>query len=416
MLFGAGLFSSVSAQNYSGGTGEPSNPYQISTPSDMNDIGNHPEDYNKCFIMMNDINLADYTGTQFNIIGTDSNAFTGVFDGNGHKISKFSYDSSGASNIGVFGMVIGENAEIKNLGLIEPNITGTGNFVGPVAGHIWDGVALHNCYANGGQVIGFGVIGGLVGHTHTSSVTNSYSTTRVSAHDRAGGLVGAALYSSITNSYATGDVSGTDFMIGSLVGENEYDSTITNCFAAGAVDGNNFIGGLVGINGENGTIENCYSAGQVSGNYEVGGLLGRNGESAISNCYTSGSVDGNDAIGGLVGYDNGDCFYSKCFWDSDISPDVNGIGNINDPNVIGQSTANMKKQNTFNDSNNGDDDDWDFVRLGIWSIGENQTYPYLRVYSLGDINHDKVVNFIDVAILADHWLECNLYPPEACWE
>jgi hypothetical protein len=50
--------SSVSIARYSGGTGEPNDPYRISTPNDLNDIGNHAEDYNKCFVMTNDINLA----------------------------------------------------------------------------------------------------------------------------------------------------------------------------------------------------------------------------------------------------------------------------------------------------------------------------------------------------------------------
>ena len=66
LLLAAG---SVSLARYSGGTGEPNSPYRIATPNDLNDIGNHVEDYNKCFVMVNDINLAQYTGTEFNIIG-----------------------------------------------------------------------------------------------------------------------------------------------------------------------------------------------------------------------------------------------------------------------------------------------------------------------------------------------------------
>ncbi len=53
---------------YSGGTGELNNPYRIATANDLNDIANHTDDFDKHFILVNDINLADYTGTQFNII------------------------------------------------------------------------------------------------------------------------------------------------------------------------------------------------------------------------------------------------------------------------------------------------------------------------------------------------------------
>lgn len=46
--------------NYSGGNGEPSDPYLISTASDMNEIGQHTEDWNDCFLLTADINLIDY--------------------------------------------------------------------------------------------------------------------------------------------------------------------------------------------------------------------------------------------------------------------------------------------------------------------------------------------------------------------
>ena len=81
------LAGGVWAGTYSGGTGEPNDPYRISTPNDLNDIGNHAEDNDKYFVMVDDINLAQYTGTQFNII----DSFRGVFDGNGHSISNFTY-------------------------------------------------------------------------------------------------------------------------------------------------------------------------------------------------------------------------------------------------------------------------------------------------------------------------------------
>jgi hypothetical protein len=51
----------------------------------------------------------------------------------------------------------------------------------------------------------------------------------------------------------------------------------------------------------------------------------------------------------------------------------------------------------------------------IWNIGENQTYPYLRVYLAGDINKDGIVNFKDFAFVALQWMEeYNLgnQPPE----
>jgi hypothetical protein len=82
---------SVLAGTYSGGTGEPNDPYRIATANDLNDIGNHPEDWYKYFTLTADINLADYNGTQFNIIGGEAYRFAGIFDGNDHTIMRFSY-------------------------------------------------------------------------------------------------------------------------------------------------------------------------------------------------------------------------------------------------------------------------------------------------------------------------------------
>jgi len=42
--------------------------------------------------------------------------------------------------------------------------------------------------------------------------------------------------------------------------------------------------------------------------------------------------------------------------------------------------------------------------LKDFSRKKNQTYPYLKIYPAGDLNHDSQVNLSDFAIFADHWL------------
>ena len=81
------LVSFPAQAQYGGGSGEPNNPYLIYTAKQMNEIGLHEEDWDRHFKLMADIDLAAYTGTDFNIIGyyvrnRDKIAFTGVFDGN----------------------------------------------------------------------------------------------------------------------------------------------------------------------------------------------------------------------------------------------------------------------------------------------------------------------------------------------
>ena len=163
---------------YGGGSGTEEDPYQIWDVNHMQAIGADANDWDKCFKLMADIDLSAFTGTQFNIIGywnssEDNAAFNGVFDGNGNKISNFTYISTGTSYIGLFGYVFGYNAEIKNLGLIDPSVS-AGGVVGSLVGFIEAG-SISNCYFKGGTVSGNWSVGGLVGW-NTGTVTNCYAT------------------------------------------------------------------------------------------------------------------------------------------------------------------------------------------------------------------------------------------------
>ena len=75
------------AGTYSGGSGTELLPYQIGSLGNWQELMATSTDWDKHFILINDINLADYTGTEFefNII----EEFTGVFDGNDYKILSF---------------------------------------------------------------------------------------------------------------------------------------------------------------------------------------------------------------------------------------------------------------------------------------------------------------------------------------
>jgi hypothetical protein len=406
---------------FSGGTGEPEDPYLISTANDLNRIGHNQRLMTAHFKITNDISL---TGVNFFTIGSHPIPFTGVFDGSDRAISNFTYDSNDRNYIGLFGRVRGE---IKNLGLIYPNVNaGTGRYVGALVGQLsggtitncyvqggtvsgrldvgglvgWKGGTVTNCYAIGsvlgssnrvgglvgwnggtvtncysaGSVSGTTQVGGLVGRNNQGTITNCYSTGSVSGlGNNAGGLVGNNNSGTITNCYATGSVLGSGNNVGGLVGNNRY-GTITNCCSTGSttVLGNN-AGGLVG-NNPNGTITNCYATGSVSGVSNVGGLAGYN-RGTITNCYSAGSVSGTTDVGGLVGYDSSGS-YTKSFWDNTVNSGLQSIGSTSDPNVIGESTANMQTQSTFTDVG------WDFVGESfngiddIWFIPK-QDYPHL---------------------------------------
>jgi hypothetical protein len=352
---------SVSFGKYSGGTGEPNDPYRIATPNDLNDIGNHVEDFNKCFVMVNDINLADYSGAQFNIIGNDSNAFTGVFDGNGHTISNFTYESNGVDYIGVFGLVAGSWCEssavnIKDLRLIDPNIkAGTGDYVGALVGMFYCGSAS-GCYVEGGRVSGEVQVGGLLGATGSAGyrpwpggvLTKCYASCGVSGNSSVGGLAGGNYGGIVASSCSQGSVEG-DNEVGGLVGSNlnfdySVESIIFDSYSTGSVTGTSCVGGLVGRNSWGASITRCYSAGSVTGTTDTGGLVGECSEP-------------NDSVIGS-------------FWDIQASGEPNSAGGT------GRTTADMQDPNTFIDAG------WDFVDGNdgphdIWAEPNGGGYPIL---------------------------------------
>ncbi len=296
----------------------------------------------------------------------------------------------------VVGGLVGFNGEYSSVSnCYATGIVSGGGTVGGLVGWNWSGTIL-KCYATGG-VTGDYEVGGLVGDNH-ATVSNCNATGNVNGNNRVGGLVGEVSAGIIEHCSATGNVFGDEY-VGGLVGTNSsLGPTILNCYATGTVSGYEYVGGLLGSYTYC-TVLNCYATSNVSGYEYVGGLVGFNNSTTVSNCYSTGDVNGINYVGGLVGEDGSylNYYYTSCFWDIDINPDLNGIGNKTDPNVVGSPTTKMQTRSTFTDA------DWDFIN--IWNIGENQTYPYLRVFLAGDINKDGIVNFLDLSITANQWMQ-----------
>jgi hypothetical protein len=378
---------------YGGGSGTPEDPYQIRGANHMQAIGADPCDWDMCFKLMSDIDLGQFVGNEYNVIGEIHydfgwirNPFTGVFDGNGKTISNFTYNSS-EENVGLFGYFDGE---IKNLGIINPNVRAE-EHIGSLVGEARGGT-ISGCYVQGGSVRGPWQAGRLMG-VNEGLVVDCYSIGNATGQYDVGGLIGNNR-GTVVNCYAIGDVSGAMFL-GGLVGDNGYEGTLTKCHSHGSVSGTgSFMGGLVGDN--DGNIVNCYSTSTVQGGYGYnGGLVGEN-LGKITKCYSVGLVTSvGIQIGGLVGSDvtcDFDCWYGETvdsFWDTETSGQASSAGGV------GRTTAQLHQQSTFTD--------WDFIN--VWNIGENQTYPYLRVYLPSDINKDQIVNFLDLSITANQWMQ-----------
>jgi len=149
------LFVLPAHAKYSGGTGVPNDPYRIATAADLIALGEDPNDYDKHFILTANIDLdpnlprrkvfdkaviaADANDTNWEFDGT---SFTGVFDGKGHKISHLTIRGKGY--LGLFGFLSGE---VKDLGVVDVNLAGSGDYVGGLVGSngFWTATRIDAC-------------------------------------------------------------------------------------------------------------------------------------------------------------------------------------------------------------------------------------------------------------------------------
>ncbi len=304
---------------YGGGAGTPDDPYQIWTPEQMNAIGAEPNDWDKHFTLMADIDLSQYSPDKFNIIGYldlgTYKPFAGVFDGNGHTISSFTWRSNTRDSVGLFGFVASPwgylghwddlHAEIRNLGLVSPHVdAGTGGSAGALVGCLSQ-TRVVNCYVRDAAVSGNNAVGGLIGQVESGTVIACYATGTMTGGNCTGGLAGA------------------------------NDGCIINCYSRANVRGNESVGGLVGLSLDRGAVVNCFSYGTVSGTYGVGGVAGF-GWGAVINSY----------------------------WDAQISGPAEGAGGS------GRTTPQMHTASTFTGWTPGNGE-------RMWTIDEGKDYPRL---------------------------------------
>jgi len=369
---------------YSGGTGEPNDPYQIATAADLIALGETPEDYDKHFLLTADIdldpNLPGRKVIDKAVIAPDvdpgrdyyqGTGFTGVFDGGRHKLLHLTI--TGASYLGLFGE-LASGAAVHDLRIEDVNLTGSGDYIGALAAE--NRGSITHCYSTGvvnatgkTEDHAYGV-GGLVA-SNFGSVTFSHSTATVIGGVYVGGLVGEN-WGTVARCYSAGVVRGSG-SVGGFVGENM--GAVTRCGNWGPVAGDAYVGGLIGEN-YSGRVSDCCSRGAVSGAWSAGGLIGQNGgtsedakAAAVIQCYSAGPVKGQAYLGGLVGSNL--AVVTGSFWDTHASGQSASAGGT------GKTTVEMQTAGTFLNAG------WDFVgetangTEDIWWILDGKDYPRL---------------------------------------
>jgi hypothetical protein len=311
------------------GSGTENDPWQIFTPTDLNNIRNYcgPLHSNKYFKLMNDIDLTDYLaedGEGYNHwgtagwlpIGAENNRFYGNFDGDYHVITGLQMNRPNDNFIGMFGAI--SNSTISNLGMEEANVTG---------------------YVS---------VGILVGDVFESTVNNCYSTGLLEAYDCGGGLIGFAWQL----------------------------TSINRCYSSATMNSqqlsSSYIGGLVGAIQQTTSIYNSYALGDVFATSHGGGLIGSASSSQIYNSYSVGAVNGFANIGGLIGNSNNMNIFQS-FWDIETSEQLTSSGGTGRETFRMKNVINYREAgwDLMNETLNGTDD--------IWGMNPevNSGYPFL---------------------------------------
>jgi len=381
------------------GSGTSTNPYLVATPTDLLWISQSSTRWgtasNYVFYRQTDDINASSLGN-WTPIGTASNPFYGVYDGDGYIISNLTCNRNDYKTVfaGLFGDVLGASTSnrsvIKNLGLT--NVT------------IWSRArntewATESFYA---------LAGGIAARINRADILNCYTTGTIKASN---------------DKHGSNDASGS--RVGGIVGEagvslagSMSDSRITNCYSLANLDGStgydnqsgnatsygtrrNYVGGIVG-NAYALTIEDCYSRGTIRSRHDgtsgtresnSGGIAGRFVDySYMRRCYATGSItaEGNGTVraGGLIG-----CTVTSYVtvqnnrWDRQTTGRSNAIGDGSPATNTDNSplyTSEMIVPSYFPGiwwNNPGNPSTW-WNNPSVWNISstQNNGYPHLRVF------------------------------------
>ena len=304
--------------------------------------------------LINDIDAsASKSANDWTPIGSDFyHPYTGIFDGCNYVITGLCFSGSSLNDVGLFSSV-GKGGIIKNVFLKGGNTSGNDN-VGGVVG--FNTGTVTNC-GNTGEVSGNGSVGGVVGKNsgtitncgntgtvsgryyvggvagvNTSTITSCYNTGNVRSDDASGGVAGLNIKGKITNCYNTGNIElkGKTVKGGGVVGYNA-GGEVTICYNTGDIALTNgsvdsfetYVGGVVGRNDHDGSVRNCYNAGCIKR-------------------FTG------EHAGGVAGYAENDRLIEYCYYDSDRVSDwradyIHAIGDYTDvlSTLTGLTTAQM---------------------------------------------------------------------------
>ncbi len=218
--------------------GSEDKPWEVSTYEDLKKVGTGEDGWNLDghYLQTDDI-YAPTGEDQHNFVPIgDGSEFTGVYDGDIYRIYDLYIDRPGSDSQGLF-THCGTGGIIRNVGLVNVDITGNNNTGGLIGGTMGgeDGI-VENCFVTG-SVTGDQYVGGLIGlsrpyvydsYTDVDVWGGSYSSLQTS---EIGGFIGSMNRGEVYRSYSMGEVLQTEGEnVGAFVGSCGGDDTFNNYF------------------------------------------------------------------------------------------------------------------------------------------------------------------------------------------
>ncbi len=264
--------------------------FEINTVEDFLAIDNSDLNRGKKYILNNDLDFSNVT--KENGVSIISNTFSGLIDGNGHKISNSKYV--------LFNSVTGvvKNLKVENSKITNNNAKGI--FANTIANGTVENVTIHNSSIinNTNQV------GGLSGAI-TSSTINKIALTdiRIQSSNTIGGLAGQINSTAVSNILVTGNIKGTMYhnlgsRVGGITGWLSDGASINNSVTKAEVNGTNRTGngGIIGgPSSGNAIIINSISLSTGANSYRIAGFNTLNG---VTNVYEHESSNSATNING----------------------------------------------------------------------------------------------------------------------
>ena len=324
------------------GAGSLESPYQIASLDNLLWLSTNASYWGDHYVQTGDIDATEtqnwFDGAGFSPIGTESDPFSGDFNGQGNVISNLTINRPSLGGCGLFGYTDGAN--LQNIHLTDVLISGeskTGSLVG-----FNQNTTLYRCSATGTLTV-----------DHQSVNSNSYAGGLAGRHTSFDGVT-----ANIIECFADVDITANGDCVGGITGLvlSGFQSTIggdiliSNCYSQGSITAENCVGGL---------------AGKVPGGANTPGTI------LIEDCYAAVEITGLTSLGGLIA-DRGIGSVDSSFWDTDVSGQTSSDGGT------GLTTTEMQDYDTYDDAGWQFMDEW-YGDEFIWGINpnDNQGYPFL---------------------------------------